>query len=148
MACCLTAPRCYLNQCRLLICEVLWHSPESNCTGSAKVTTLYNKIRKIKLPLPQGPKQGSWRTFFFLSRAWGPQHVNFQGPQTIFGVFLHGNRSHIFTNFEGSIGPSGKISQGLRWIFRGPGPFKAMDPPRALQWVNSSPPELSQHWFR
>ena len=27
MACCLTAPSHYLNQCWLIICEVLWHSP-------------------------------------------------------------------------------------------------------------------------
>ena len=29
-ACCLTAPSHYLNQCRLIISEVLWHSPEGN----------------------------------------------------------------------------------------------------------------------
>ena len=36
MACCLTAPSHYLNQCRLIICEVSWHSPEGNFTGSAQ----------------------------------------------------------------------------------------------------------------
>ena len=30
MACCLTAPSHYLNQCWLLISVFLWHSPESN----------------------------------------------------------------------------------------------------------------------
>ena len=35
MACCLTAPSHYLNQCTLLISEVLLHSPESNFTVSA-----------------------------------------------------------------------------------------------------------------
>ena len=30
MACCLTAPCHYLNQCWLMINEVLWHSPDSN----------------------------------------------------------------------------------------------------------------------
>ena len=29
MACCLTAPSHYLNQCWLMISEVLWHSPDS-----------------------------------------------------------------------------------------------------------------------
>ena len=33
MAYCLKAPRRYLNQCRLIIKGVLWHSPESNSTG-------------------------------------------------------------------------------------------------------------------
>ena len=34
-ACCLKAPSHYLNQCWLIISEVLWHSPESNFTGNA-----------------------------------------------------------------------------------------------------------------
>ena len=32
MACCLTAPSHYLNQCWLMISEVLWHSPNTNST--------------------------------------------------------------------------------------------------------------------
>ena len=36
MACCLTAPSHYPNQCLLLIIEVLWHSPEGNM--SLKIT--------------------------------------------------------------------------------------------------------------
>ena len=35
MACCLTAPSHYLNQCWLMITEVLWHSPDSNFTENA-----------------------------------------------------------------------------------------------------------------
>ena len=35
MACCLSAPSHYLNQCWLIIVEVLWHSPEGNFTGNA-----------------------------------------------------------------------------------------------------------------
>ena len=41
MACCLTAPSHYLNQCWLLIRKVLWHSPESNFTAGAQVTTVF-----------------------------------------------------------------------------------------------------------
>ena len=33
MACCLTAPSHYLNQCWLIISEVQWHSSEGNFTG-------------------------------------------------------------------------------------------------------------------
>ena len=36
MACCLMAPSHYLNQCWLIIKEVLWHSPKGNFTGNAK----------------------------------------------------------------------------------------------------------------
>ena len=32
MACCLTAPSHYLNQCWLIISKVQWHSSENNCT--------------------------------------------------------------------------------------------------------------------
>ena len=32
MACCLTVPGHYLNQCWLMISDVLWHSPDSNFT--------------------------------------------------------------------------------------------------------------------
>ena len=41
VACCLAAASHYLNQCWLIISGVLWHSPESNFTGSAhKHTTI------------------------------------------------------------------------------------------------------------
>ena len=36
MVCCLTAPSHYLNQCWLIISEVLWHSPEGNFTWNAQ----------------------------------------------------------------------------------------------------------------
>ena len=36
MACCLTAPCHYLNQCWLIISEVMWHSPEGNSTVNAQ----------------------------------------------------------------------------------------------------------------
>ena len=42
--CCLTAPSHYLNQCWLIISELLWHSPESKVTSSAQVTIL-NKLK-------------------------------------------------------------------------------------------------------
>ena len=36
MACCLMAPSHYLNQCWLIISEVLWYSPEGNFTWNAQ----------------------------------------------------------------------------------------------------------------
>ena len=38
MACCLMAPSHYLNQCWLLISEVLWLSPENNFTSCVPAT--------------------------------------------------------------------------------------------------------------
>ena len=43
-ACRLLAPTQELNQWRLLISEVLWHSPESNFKLSAQATILYNEF--------------------------------------------------------------------------------------------------------
>ena len=37
MACCLTAPSHYLNQCWLIISKVLWQPPESNLTSDTSV---------------------------------------------------------------------------------------------------------------
>ena len=36
MTCCLTAWSLYLNQCWLIINEILWHSPEDNFTGNVQ----------------------------------------------------------------------------------------------------------------
>ena len=38
MACCLMGPSHYLNQCWLIINEVLWHSPEGTSLGNAQDT--------------------------------------------------------------------------------------------------------------
>ena len=44
MACCLTAPRHYLNQCQLHISELLWHSPQGNLTASAQATLPHDEF--------------------------------------------------------------------------------------------------------
>ena len=44
MACCVTAPSHYLNQCSLPILEVLQQSPERNITASAWANILYNEF--------------------------------------------------------------------------------------------------------
>ena len=36
----LMAPRHYLNQCWIIISDVMWHSPEGNFTVSTQVTTI------------------------------------------------------------------------------------------------------------
>ena len=41
MACCLTTPSHYLNQCWFIISEVSWHSPKSNFTASAAAIILH-----------------------------------------------------------------------------------------------------------
>ena len=44
MACCLTAPSHYLNQCWCLINEVVWHSSESSFRAIAQAVILYNEF--------------------------------------------------------------------------------------------------------
>ena len=56
----------------------------------------------------------------------GPKQ-NLKGPS----IEIH----HQFSNFLGSIGPSGKISQGPHWIFRGPGPYLRA-PENPVTWFN------------
>ena len=57
MACCLTAPSHYLNQCWLIICGVLHHSPEVSSTGNAYESNHYNAFEnylfKIKVTIPR-----------------------------------------------------------------------------------------------
>ena len=53
MACCLTAPSHYLNQCWLIISKVQWHSSECNCTRdtSAPITNISLKMTYLKFHL-------------------------------------------------------------------------------------------------
>ena len=51
MAWCLTAPSHYLNQCWLLIIEVLWHSSESNSTARAQAIILQNELESYILKI-------------------------------------------------------------------------------------------------
>ena len=44
MACCLMAPSHYLNQCWLLICQVVWYSPESSFEANVQAICLHNKF--------------------------------------------------------------------------------------------------------
>ena len=48
---CLTAPSHYLNQCWLLISEVLWHSSESNSTARAQAIILHNELESYILKI-------------------------------------------------------------------------------------------------
>ena len=58
MACCLMAPSHCLNQCWLLISEVLWHSHESKCTANVHIIILCNEFKnyvlKINVASPKG----------------------------------------------------------------------------------------------
>ena len=58
MACCLTAPSHYLNQCWLIIRKVQWYSSEDNFTSDISAINHWNKLEnylyKIHWNLPGG----------------------------------------------------------------------------------------------
>ena len=58
MACCLTAPSHYLNQCWLIISEVQRHSPERTFMGNVPTINRYNglenQLTKTLLKSPRG----------------------------------------------------------------------------------------------
>ena len=59
MACCLTAPSHYLNQCWLIISEVLWHLPENNFTGNVQDTYHWYESEKLLIQDFSSNSQGS-----------------------------------------------------------------------------------------
>ena len=65
MACCLKTPSHYLKQCWLfishMICEVSWHLPEGNFTGTAQDISLWYEFEMTNLSL-QPCLPGSWFT--------------------------------------------------------------------------------------
>ena len=57
MACCLTAPSHYLNQCWLMISEVLWYSPDSHSTENTSYLLLkwvWNLLFETVVKSPRG----------------------------------------------------------------------------------------------
>ena len=60
MTCCLVAPRHYLIQCWLLICEFLWQSPESNVTVTALATILYHEVGNYTCKKLSHFPRGQW----------------------------------------------------------------------------------------
>ena len=70
MACCLTAPSHYLNQCWLLISDVSWHSSENNWTVSAQAIILYNNFENDALKITATSPRGQWVNSLWLSGAY------------------------------------------------------------------------------
>ena len=60
MACCLTAPSHYMNQCWLIISQVLWYSPKSNFIGIAEDINLGNKPDNYTYKIILASARGQW----------------------------------------------------------------------------------------
>ena len=77
MACCLTAPSHYLNQCWLIMNKVKWHSFEGNFTADISAINHCNWLEKyspkisLKSPRPQWVKIRC-RGIFYIAQHPGP----------------------------------------------------------------------------
>ena len=60
MACCLTAPSHYMNQCWLIISQALWYSPKSNFIGIAEDINLGNKPDNYTFKIILASARGQW----------------------------------------------------------------------------------------
>ena len=60
MACCLTAPSHYLNQCWFIINCILWQLPDNNLTGNAQDITPWNKFEHHNLKITHTSPMEQW----------------------------------------------------------------------------------------
>ena len=60
MACCLTAPSHYMNQCWLIISHLLWYSPKSYFIGIAQDINLGNTLENYTFNIIFPSAKGQW----------------------------------------------------------------------------------------
>ena len=70
MACCLTAPSHYLNQCWLMINEVLWHSPDNNFTENTSDFYNWNEFEIYEFDIVVKSSRGQWFKVKSLQIIW------------------------------------------------------------------------------
>ena len=69
MACCLTAPSHYLNQCWCIISKVHWHSSEGNFAKDTSATYHWNQLENYFSQISFKSPRGQWfKWFFFIAR--------------------------------------------------------------------------------
>ena len=83
MACCLMAPSHYLNQCWLVIGEVLWHSPEGNVTRNAQDNYPWYKFENYWFKIIIASPRAQWVQY--LLTYWGRAMHICVGRLTIIG---------------------------------------------------------------
>ena len=60
MACCLPESSHHLNQCGLIIGEVLWHSPVGNFTENAQYIYPWHEFENYRLKITGVSLKGQW----------------------------------------------------------------------------------------
>ena len=84
MTCCLMASSDYLNQCLLIIREVLWNSPEGNFVGNAEDIYPWYKLANYWFDITATSPRGQW--------------VNTFRPRQNGRLFTDDTFKHIFLN--------------------------------------------------
>ena len=80
IACCLTAPSHYLNQCRLIMSKILWHSSEDIIIRRFEDNNQHNKIEDYFFKITLRSPRGQW----------------VKGPVTPYGVIHLGHQCHHY----------------------------------------------------
>ena len=70
MACCLTAPSHYLNQCWLIISKVLWHSSEDIIIRRFEDTNQYSKIENYIFKMTLRSPRDQWVKWLVSTYCW------------------------------------------------------------------------------
>ena len=78
MACCLTAPSHYLNQCWLIIRKVQWYSSEDNYTSDTSAINPWNKLENYLYKIPLKSARGQWVNCCILQIIWSYWKINIQ----------------------------------------------------------------------
>ena len=100
MACCLTAPSHYLNQCWLMISGVLWHSADSNFTENTQDVYFWNELEIYKFETNQTLPRCQWvKRMVQISLATGIKLLMLQLSSGYIFVCWH---SYMLTAFVGS----------------------------------------------
>ena len=93
MVCFLMAPSNYLNQCWLIISEVLHHSPE-NFTASAPATILHNQFENYSFKTTATFPRGRWVNFIKDSKYETQTYICVKCAGIILGMGAANERRH------------------------------------------------------
>ena len=102
MACCLTAPSHYLNQCSLITSKVLWHSSEDIIIRRFEDTNQYSKIEDYIFKITLRSPRGHWVNNFWF---WHEHAVGHSANLSLFWDSITLMRNHC--NVEKKIEYSG-----------------------------------------
>ena len=102
MACCLTAPSHYLNQCWLIISKVQWHSSKGNFTRETFIINLWNQLKITYLKFHSNPIRANEfiRHIMHVGPITGVSYVAYFIPGLTCVIYHDYNNRHHATSYE------------------------------------------------